>query len=80
MRHCIENCPGSDEFGLRGEHGARFPDLRHRYRIRWRDALRALFAPAERLHQMRNLRSAMFYDAIDQLDRPDARSDADRRA
>ncbi len=30
----------------------------------WREALEALAGPAIRLHRYRNLRSAMFYDAI----------------
>lgn len=46
----------------------RFPDLHNLPRISWRKALRALFAPAERLHRYRNLRSAMLYDALSKSD------------
>ena len=34
----------------------------------WREALVALARPAVRLHRYRNLRSAMFYDAMDDHD------------
>ncbi len=72
MKHCNSHCTA----GPTSEHwladaGPRFPDLRHRYRVRWKDALAALLGPAERLHHLRNLRSAMFYDAVRQVDRHD---------
>ena len=34
----------------------------------WRYAISALMKPAMRVHQYRNLRSAIFYDAIDEND------------
>ena len=43
----------------------RFPDWRNVAKPRWRDALRALAAPASRVHRYRNLRSALFYDLLD---------------
>ncbi len=72
MKHCNSHCPAdaARERWL-AEVAPRFPDLRHRFRLRWKDALGALIGPAERLHHLRNLRSAMFYDAIDQVDRRD---------
>lgn len=35
---------------------------------RWRDALAALVGPAIRVHRYRNLRSAIFYDALCEYD------------
>ena len=43
---------------------SRFADLHNLPKPRWRDALRALAAPALRLHQYRNLHRAMIYDAM----------------
>lgn len=45
-----------------------FPDRHNLPKPRWRDALRALAGPAVRLHRLRNLRSAMFYESIDERD------------
>jgi hypothetical protein len=36
---------------------------------KWRDAIAALVQPAVRIHEYRNLRSAMFYDASREDDR-----------
>ena len=44
------------------------PDLGVLPKPRWRDALKALAAPAVRLHGYRNLHKSMFYEAICQLD------------
>ena len=72
MNECNSNCTaGSAGDRWLAEAAPRFPDLRHRFRVRWKDALSALLGPAERLHQLRNLRSAMFYDAVNQVDRRD---------
>lgn len=66
--HCTT--AGTSEHWLDGS-APRFPDLRHRLHVRWKDVLEGLLAPAERLHHLRSLRSAMFYDAVDQVDRHD---------
>lgn len=69
MRHAYPNCPdGRCQLGT-PRPGARFPKVRLRPAGSWRSALRAILGPATRLHRLRNLRSAMFYDAIDRLDR-----------
>ena len=34
----------------------------------WRDAFAALVKPAVRIHKYRNLRSAIFYDAVGEYD------------
>ncbi len=46
----------------------RFPDLHNLPKPRWRDAFKALAAPARRVHDYRNLHRQMFYDAVGQLD------------
>lgn len=46
----------------------RMPDLHNLPKPRWRDALRALMGPADRLHRYRNLHRQMFYDATRRLD------------
>ena len=46
----------------------RFADWRNPPKPRWRDALTALWSPATRVQQYRNLRSAAFYKAICDLD------------
>ncbi|MDH4124925.1 MAG: hypothetical protein OEW64_13685 [Gammaproteobacteria bacterium] len=43
---------------------SRFPDWSNPPKPRWRAALLALAAPATRVHQYRNLRSAALYDAM----------------
>lgn len=68
MKHCIESCSsghGNDRLLA----PPRFPDLKGRYKVGWREALQALLGPAERLHKFRNMRSAMFYDAIERHER-----------
>ena len=40
---------------------------------RWRDALRALARPAERIHRYRNLTRSMYYEALCELDCKDGR-------
>lgn len=72
MKYCDTHCAAgaSRDHWMHGR-APRFPDLRHRFRVSWKDALEALLAPAERLHHMRSLRSAMFYDAVNQVDRHD---------
>ncbi len=47
---------------------SRFLDLHNLPKPRWRDAVKALASPATRVHRYRNLRSAIFYDAIDDVD------------
>lgn len=64
--HCVDKAYGEHWLA---DAPSRFPDLRHRFRVRWKDALAALLGPAERLHHLRSLRSAMFYHAVDQVDR-----------
>ena len=71
MKHCNQNCiagPADENWFVNSR--TRFPDLRHQLKLSWRDALKALVGPAERLHHLRSMRSAMFYDAVDKLDRP----------
>ena len=72
MKQCDPHCAAgpTNEHWL-AEAAPRFPDLRHRFRLRWKDALAALLGPAERLHHLRSLRSAMFYDAVRKVDRRD---------
>ncbi|MDX1517356.1 MAG: hypothetical protein R3288_10975 [Woeseiaceae bacterium] len=69
MKDCAERC--ADE-AIRSTlvcvEMPRFPDLRHRFRVGWRDALRALWGPAVRMHRLRNLRAELFDDAVDRLD------------
>ena len=43
--------------------GTRFPDWHNLPKPRWRDILRALAGPAQRMHRYRNLRAATFYEA-----------------
>ena len=43
-------------------------DLHNLPKPRWRDALKALASPATRVHEYRNLHTAMLYDAVGQLD------------
>ena len=64
--HCADKAYRDDWLA---DAAPRFPDLRHRFHARWKDALAALLGPAERLHHLRSLRSAMFYHAVDQVDR-----------
>ena len=45
-----------------------FPDARNMPKPRWRAAFDAIIGPAMRIHKYRNLRSAMFYDAICHVD------------
>lgn len=45
-----------------------FPDAHNLPKPLWRSVLAALAGPAVRVHKYRNLRSAMFYDAIDDVD------------
>ena len=46
----------------------RFPDLHNLPKPHWRDAFKALVAPAQRIHNYRNLHRRMFHDAVRQLD------------
>lgn len=70
MKQCTNNCTAAaSDGGWMQEPAPRFPDLKHRFKISWKDALRALLGPAERLHHLRSLRSAMFYDALAQRDK-----------
>ena len=45
-----------------------FPDARNLPKPLWRSVLSALAGPAVRVHKYRNLRSAMFYDAMHDID------------
>lgn len=45
-----------------------FPDARNMPKPLWRSVLSALVGPAVRVHKYRNLRSAMFYDAVNDID------------
>ena len=45
-----------------------FPDARNMPKPLWRSVLSALAGPAVRVHKYRNLRSAMFYDAMCEVD------------
>lgn len=70
MKQCTDNCSAAaSNEGWMGDLGPRFPDMKHRFKIRWKDALGALLGPAERLHHLRSLRTAMFYDAMAQRDK-----------
>ena len=51
----------------------RFADWRNLPKPRWRDALRALAAPAERVHSYRNLHSRALDAAIDRSRREECR-------
>ena len=51
----------------------RLVDLHNPPKPRWRDVLRALAAPATRLHEYRNLHRSMFYDTMCHLDCKDGR-------
>ena len=67
MKHCgCEANPTS--FPRLAPNQPRFLDLHNLPKPRWRDALKALASPATRVHRYRNLRSAIFYDAIDDVD------------
>lgn len=70
MKHCVESCSArstSDSWML--QPGPRFPDMRHQLKIRWRDALRQLLAPAERMHRYHRLRAEFIDIAIREMDR-----------
>ncbi|MDX1509270.1 MAG: hypothetical protein R3358_13375 [Woeseiaceae bacterium] len=45
-----------------------FPDARNMPKPHWRRVLTALAGPAVRVHKYRNLRGAMFHDAMDDVD------------
>ena len=45
-----------------------FPDARNLPKPLWRSVLSALAGPAVRVHKYRNLRSAIFYDAMYDVD------------
>ena len=66
MTHCTEANIGISLQAGSG-HG-HYPDLSNPPKPRWRDALRALAAPATRVHQYRNLHKAMFYEAVCEID------------
>lgn len=46
----------------------RFADWNNLPKPRWRDALKALALPATRVHRYRNLRTAIFYETVDDHD------------
>jgi hypothetical protein len=58
---------------LRRKSSGRFLDLHNQPKPKWRDALMALAAPAERVHQYRNLHKSMFYKAICEFDHEDCK-------
>ena len=69
MKHC--NCEASSVSVTRSlteQSQARFADWHNPLKPRWRDAIKALVSPATRVHRYRNLRSAIFYDAVDDID------------
>ena len=67
MKHCgCEANPTSARRALTSQ--PRFVDWHNLPKPRWRDAIKALASPARRVHRYRNLRSAIFYDAIDDVD------------
>ena len=67
MNHC--SCDATSiEHKLAKQSQARFVDWHNLPKPRWRDALKALASPAARVHRYRNLRSAIFYDAVDDVD------------
>lgn len=69
MKHCgCEASSTSVRRALAKPSPARFADWHNLPKPRWRDALKALASPAKRVHRYRNLRSAIFYDAIDEVD------------
>jgi len=49
-------------------HDSRLADLHNQPKPRWRDALKALAGPANRVHRYRNLHRSMFYDAMSEVD------------
>ena len=70
MKHCNTQCSAGASGGhWLGDASSRYPDFRDRARRGLKAALEGLLAPAERLHNLRSMRSAMFYDAVDRLDR-----------
>ena len=70
MKHCgCETTPTSVRETLANQSQARLADWHNLPKPRWRDAIKALASPATRVHRYRNLRSAIFYDAIDDVDR-----------
>lgn len=66
MQHRIEACPCVN--ADRRTPAPRFPDLRNRFTIGWRDVIFALAGPAKRLHRYRNLRTSLFDAATGRLD------------
>ena len=69
MKHCAcEANTGSLQRALTRQSQARLVDWHNLPKPRWRDAIKALASPAKRIHRYRNLRSAIFYDAIDDVD------------
>ncbi|NNC77656.1 MAG: hypothetical protein HKN77_06785 [Woeseiaceae bacterium] len=70
MKQCIENCPPPVPTNpWLGGKGPRIPGKKKHFKLRWKDAFGVLIGPAERMHHLRNLRSAMFYEAVDQQDK-----------
>ena len=69
MKHCTEaNVAMSPQAQSERQWKGHYPDLHNLPKPRWRDALKALAAPATRVHQYRNLHKAMFYEAVCQID------------
>ena len=69
MKHCTcEATSTSVQRSLSEQSQSRFADWHNLPKPRWRDAIKALASPATRVHRYRNLRSAIFYDAIDDVD------------
>jgi len=56
------NCHCSDAY-----HG-HLNDLAGQHRAGWRNALAGLVSPFVRLHQLRNIRTQMFHEALADLD------------
>ena len=69
MKHCTcDSGAASLRHSWEEQARARLADWHNLPKPKWRDAIRALMSPATRMHRYRNLRSAIFYDAVDDLD------------
>ena len=57
-----------NDHNISGAETRMFPDARNLPKPHWRKVLSALAGPAFRVHKYRNLRSAIFYDAMGEVD------------
>lgn len=72
MKHCTSTGnAASVRQSVREQSRARFTDWHNLPKPKWRDALKALAAPAARMHRYRNLRTAIVHQATSALDSED---------